>query len=125
MSSAITSAPFRRLVQSLKKQKKTLTVVEQCCGGLIQTSIMAQPGASAIFRGGSVPYNTKKGKGLLLNDDALHRSLVSPTQKFDKSTEDGYIQSKFDWTSMTAKAFCRTLDTDYAVSEGGAAGKSN
>ena len=120
--SAITSPAFRRLVQSLKRHKKTLTVVEQCCGGLIQTSIMAQPGASSVFVGGSVPYNTKKGKGLLLNDETLHQSLLSPSQTFDKSTEDGYIQSKFDWTSKAAKEFCQTLETDYAVSEGGAAG---
>jgi NADH pyrophosphatase NudC (nudix superfamily)/nicotinamide mononucleotide (NMN) deamidase PncC len=120
--SAITSPAFRRLVQSLKRHKKTLTVVEQCCGGLIQTSIMAQPGASSVFVGGSVPYNTKKGKGLLLNNETLHQSLLLPSQNFDKSTEDGYIQSKFDWTSKAAKEFCQTLETDYAVSEGGAAG---
>ena len=83
---------------------------------------MAQPGASSVFVGGSVPYNTKKGKGLLLNDETLHQSLLSPSQTFDKSTEDGYIQSKFDWTSKAAKEFCQTLETDYAVSEGGAAG---
>jgi len=120
--SAVTSPAFRRLVQSLKKHKKTLTVVEQCCGGLIQTSIIAQPGASSVFVGGAVPYNNKKGKGLLLNDENLHKSLVSPTKAFDKSTEDGYIDSKFDWTSKAAQAFCQSLNTDYAVSEGGAAG---
>lgn len=120
--SAITSPAFRRLIQSLKKHKKTLTVVEQCCGGLIQTSIMAQPGASSVFVGGSIPYNTKRGKGLLLNDNELHSSLVAPSQNFDKSTEDGYVDSKFDWTSKAATAFCQTMETDYALSEGGAAG---
>eukprot|EP00536_Pseudo-nitzschia_multiseries_P007345 jgi/Psemu1/195509/e_gw1.173.68.1 len=54
--SAITSPAFQRLVQSLKKHKKTLTVAEQCCGGLIQAGIMAQPGASSVFVGGSVAY---------------------------------------------------------------------
>ena len=122
-SSSITSPAFRRLVQSLKKHKKTLTVAEQCCGGLIQTSIMSQPGASSVFVGGSVPYNTKKGKALLLNDEKLHRSLQSADGAlFDKSTKDGYIDSKFDWTSKVAMAFCKGLETDYAVSEGGAAG---
>ena len=120
--SSMTSPAFRRLVQTLKKHKKTLTVAEQCCGGLIQTSIMAQPGASSVFIGGSVPYNTKKGKGLLLNDENLHQSLLSPSTLADKSTEDGYIDSKYDWTSKVALAFCEELKTDYAVSEGGAAG---
>jgi len=67
---------------------------------------------------------------LLLNDDDLHRALLSPSlsleggeaNHFDKSTEDGYIQSKFDWTSKVAKTFCQSLETDYAIGEGGAAG---
>lgn len=124
-----TSSSFRRLVQILKKSQKTCTVVEQCCGGTINASIMAQPGASSVFYGGSVAYNTKKGKGLLLNDDRLHKSLIGDASDgnkkaavFDKSSEDGYIQSKFDWTAKTSVAFCEALDTDYAIAEGGAAG---
>jgi len=63
---------------------------------------------------------------LLLNDENLHRSLLSRDNSdgnnFDTSTEDGYINSKFDWTSKAATAFCQSLETDYAISEGGAAG---
>ena len=77
--SAITSPSFQRLVQTLKKHKKTVSVVEQCCGGLIQTSIMAQPGASRVYIGGCIPYNTSKTKPLLLNSTTLHQSLLSPT----------------------------------------------
>ncbi len=121
--SALTSASFKRLVQTLKKSKKTCTVVEQCCGGTINTSIMAQPGASKVYFGGSVAYNTKKGKGLLLNNDELHKSLVSPpgAPSYTKDS-DSYIHSKFDWTAKTSVAFCKALDTDYAIAEGGAAG---
>ena len=138
--SSITSPAFRRLVQSLRKHKKTLTVVEQCCGGLIQTSIMAQPGASSVFVGGSVPYNTKKGRAFLLNEttttttttdgdggagsggDGLYESILESQKAFDRSTKDGYIDSKFDWTKRVATSFCEALDTDYAITEGGAAG---
>jgi len=130
---ALTSSSFKRLVQVLKKSKKTCTVVEQCCGGTINTSIMAQPGASSVFYGGSIAYNTKKAKGLLLNDEDLHESLMSPSpspsgagasSSKDDSTSpsNDYIQSKFDWTAKTSVAFCKALDTDYAIAEGGAAG---
>ena len=117
--SALTSASFSRLVRALKSSKKTCTVVEQCCGGAINTSIMAQPGASSVFYGGSIAYNTKKGKSLLLNDEHLHRSLNVPHKK---NTKDDYVQSKFDWTAKTSVAFCKALDTDFAIAEGGAAG---
>lgn len=130
---ALTSAPFKRLVQALKTSKKTVTVVEQCCGGTINASIMAQAGASAVYYGGSVAYNTKKGKALLLNNGELHKSLTLPvTVTTTVPTTDpdaqkdyaknAYIQSKFDWTAKTSVAFCEALDTDYAIAEGGAAG---
>ena len=87
---------------------------------------MAQPGASSIFYGGSIAYNTLKGKALLLNDDVLHQSLTSSSSPnyYDKNTKNGYVQSKFDWTAKTSVAFCKALDTDYAIAEGGAAGPS-
>lgn len=119
--SAITSASFKRLVKALKSSKKTCTVVEQCCGGKISSSIMQQPGSSSIYYGGTIAYNTKKGKPLLLNDDALHASLTSPSAT-KKDTKDEYIQSKLEWTAKTSVAFCESLGTDFAIAEGGAAG---
>jgi len=127
--SGLTSASFQKLVQALKKSKKTCTVVEQCCGGTINASIMAQPGASAVLYGGSVVYNTRNGKGLLLNDDELHRSITLPPPPPTKdgtttttNAADAYIQSKFNWTAKTSVAFCKALKTDFAIAEGGAAG---
>ena len=118
--SALTSASFKKLVQTLKHSKKTCTVVEQCCGGTINASILAQPGASSVYLGGSVIYNTKKGgKSLLFNNESLYQSLTN----VDKiNCPNDYIQSKFDWTAKTSVAFCEALGTDYAVAEGGAAG---
>jgi len=72
--------------------------------------------------GGSVAYNTKKTKPVLLNDDVLHRSILENDKQHDRSTEEGYIASKFDWTSKVATAFCHELKTDYALAEGGASG---
>jgi NAD+ diphosphatase len=115
----ITSLPFKRLVTALKHARKTCTVVEQCCGGLISTSIMAQPGASSVFYGGSVAYNTRMGQKLLLNDASLHQALTNIPNGNDAET---YIKSKLEWTARSSKAFCEALGTDYAIAEGGAAG---
>jgi len=115
----LTSASFQKLVRALKTRSKNTTVVEQCCGGTISSSIMAQPGASSVYLGGTVAYNTRKGMALLLNDEKLHASLTSPNVQ---KTKDAYIQSKIDWTAKTSVAFCETLDTDFAIAEGGASG---
>jgi len=121
--SSLSSAAFSRLVSALKRKKATCTVVESCCGGLINSSIMAIPGSSAVYWGGSVAYNTRNAKPLLLNDDKLHASLTAPFEHENVESEaDRYIQSKLDWTSKTAVAFCDTVGTDYAIAEGGAAG---
>jgi NAD+ diphosphatase len=90
---------------------------------------MSQPGTSKVYVGGSVIYNTKKCKPLLLNDDDLYNSLTSNTKNTTSNTDntgnsdkDNYIQSKFDWTAKTSVEFCKALGTDYAIAEGGAAG---
>ena len=120
MTSSLTSPSFQRLVQTLKSHRKTLSVVEQCAEGTIQSSIMAQPGSSKVYLGGSIAYNTRKGKPLLLNDDNLHQSLIQDSKKI-VSMED-YIHSKKKWTAKTSVAFCEALGTDLVVAEGGASG---
>lgn len=119
MTGSLSSMSFRRLVSSLKQTKKTVSVVEQCCGGLLQSSIMSQPGSSQVFWGGTVAYNTKHSKALMLNDQELHSKLVS-IPKPDSAEE--YIQSKLEWTRLSAIAYCQQIGTDYAIVEGGAAG---
>lgn len=126
-SAASSSRKFQRLVQGLKQQGKTCTVVESCCGGLIQSSLMAVPGSSAVYYGGSVAYNTQRAKKLLLNDETLHQSLLHPPSlsmpsAASSSEGEAYIRSKEHWTAQTAVAFCDQMDVDYAISEGGASG---
>ncbi|KAL3917219.1 MAG: hypothetical protein SGARI_007768, partial [Bacillariaceae sp.] len=90
---------------------------------------MAVPGSSSVYYGGSVAYNTRKAKKLLLDDAALHQRLVenNSSEKSNTSTSasseaEAYIQSKLFWTAETSKAFCDSLETDYAIAEGGASG---
>jgi len=86
---------------------------------------MAQPGASSVFYGGSVVYNTRKSKKLLLDNDELYYSLTQPLMEplaEGQSEEDFYVKSKLGWTAQTSVAFCQAMETDYAIAEGGAAG---
>lgn len=123
MAKQLSSRSFQRLVTALKQSNKTITVIEQTCGGIINSSILAQPGASAVYYGGSVSYNTRKAKPLLLNDEELHTRLNQPRQAGHGETEaDAYRNSKLDWTAQTSIAFCKAMGTDYAIAEGGAAG---
>mmetsp|Transcript_45908 Transcript_45908/g.111208 ORF Transcript_45908/g.111208 Transcript_45908/m.111208 type:complete len:521 (+) Transcript_45908:42-1604(+) len=123
MSRLASKYPFKRLVEGLKEQGKTVAVVESCCGGLINASIMAIPGSSQVFYGGSVAYNTKQAQKFLMNDSELHSKLLQrPPPAAGESEASNYIQSKFHWTAETAKAFCEQNNVDYAIAEGGASG---
>ena len=124
MSSSARRRTYRAVVDALKQRNKTLTTVESTTGGLISSSIMSVDGASSVFHGGSVAYSTKKCKPLLLNDSELHKSLMNPnlTPVAGESDGDLYKRSKLDWTSKTALSFCKAMDVDYCVAEGGASG---
>ena len=119
---SLSSPSFSRLVAALKRHKKTCTVIESSCGGLINASILAQPGASAVYFGGSVAYNTRRAKPLLLNNENLHASLTVPLEDKAESEKDKYMRSKLEWTRKTALAFCQEVGTDICISEGGATG---
>ena len=122
---SLSSPHFTRLMAALKRHKKTCTVIESSCGGLINASILAQPGASAVYYGGSIAYNTKFAKPLLLNDTKLHSSLMTPWLSLHDKVEserDMYLQSKLEWTRQTAIAFCEQVGTDICIAEGGATG---
>ena len=112
---ALRKHAFRAVVDALKARGKTVAVVESTCGGLIQSSIMSVDGSSSVYYGGSVAYNTKRCKPILLNDEALHASL--PGSAGDAAS---YKASKLDWTAKTAAAYAEAMGTDYAVAEGGA-----
>ena len=128
----VKSKPFSLLVSGLKELNKKCTVIESSCGGLINASIMAVPGSSKVFNGGSVVYNTNQSLKLLMNDSKLHSELVSYSSSSkeimqqDDLTEDeaadAYIQAKLHWTEKTALAFCSQMDVDFAIAEAGAAG---
>jgi nicotinamide-nucleotide amidase len=56
----------------LKETQQSIAVAESACGGLISASLVAVPGASAYYVGGSVIYTRVSQKGLLqVPDEAM------------------------------------------------------
>jgi len=84
---------------------------------------MSQPGSSAVFFGGTVSYNTRKAKPLLLNDATLHADLVQPLTSGNAESEESlYVRSKVEHTKRIATEYCKQMGTDYAIAESGASG---
>lgn len=82
--------------------------------------MLAQPGASAVYFGGTVAYNTKRSRPLLLNDELLQAKLLQNRKRI--VTADDYVASKIYWTRETSVAYCHALGVDYCIAEGGATG---
>jgi len=62
-----------RVGERLRERGQTVAVAESSAGGLAAAALLAQPGASAYFRGGAVVY-TGDAKSLLLG---LSREAIS------------------------------------------------
>jgi nicotinamide-nucleotide amidase len=61
-----------KLGARLKARNETIAVAESAAGGLIAASLLALPGASAYFIGGTVVYTYKARSALLgISEDAL------------------------------------------------------
>src|SRR5699024_4781408 len=65
-----TSTSARAAVAELRRQGRTLAVAESLTGGLLAASIVAVPGASAVFRGGAVAYATDTKAAVLGVEEA-------------------------------------------------------
>lgn len=133
-SSSLATKPFRQLVETLKSTQATCTIIESSAGGLISSSLMSVPGSSRVYFGGTVAYSTKRAGKLLCGDAELHDRLLKSTsssnkivdvQKVPKHLSDetkAYIQSKVNWTREAALAYCKHMNVDFAIAEGGATG---
>jgi PncC family amidohydrolase len=66
------AGPAQALAELLKTRKDTIAIAESSTGGLISASLLAVPGASAYYLGGTVIYTIKARNELLgLSKDAL------------------------------------------------------
>ncbi len=91
----------------LKSRDETIAVTESSTGGLISAALLAVPGASAYYKGGSVVYTLESRKKILGITKAQVEGLEPLTEA---------IVSRF---AEIARA---QLDTTWAVAELGVAG---
>eukprot|EP00986_Skeletonema_menzelii_P020651 scaffold31912_cov171-Skeletonema_menzelii.AAC.3 len=143
--SSLATQPFQQLVESLKASTQTCTIIESSCGGLISSSLMSVPGSSRVYFGGTIAYSTKRAGKLLCGDADLHDRLLNSTsaassdddndnystkmgsmiinaQEYLSEETKAYIQSKVKWTQEAALSYCKHMETDFAIAEGGATG---
>ena len=93
--------------ETLTARKETVAVAESSAGGLIAAALLAVPGASAYFRGGSVVY-TLDAKSTLLG--ASREEMSEPRA----ATEAHAV--------ILARAARRRLDATWGIGETGASG---
>lgn len=91
----------------LKARGETVGVAEGSCGGLISAALLAQPGASAYYLGGTVIYTRNALLGLL-------SGKVERPKKLRGATEA--------WALHMARGAAAHLDATWGIGEGGAAG---
>jgi nicotinamide-nucleotide amidase len=65
MDNQLLTEQVTRIGDLLKSRGETIAVAESSTGGLIAASLLAVPGASAYFRGGSVVYTLVSRRELL------------------------------------------------------------
>jgi len=91
----------------LKERKQTIGVAESSAGGLISATLVAVPGASAFYLGGSVIYTVSAREGLL----ALQKIHVAGM----RSASEPYAQ-------LLAKRMREKLGATWGLAETGASG---
>ena len=93
----------------LRDRGETVATGEGSCGGLISTALLAVPGASAYYLGGSVIY-TKRAL------DSLLTGMVERPPKLRGASEP--------WVVHLAEAARTHIGSTWGIGEGGAAGPS-
>ena len=98
-----------RVAAKLKARGDTVAVAEGSCGGLISASLLAVPGASRYFVGGSVIY-TRTAKEALFPGIETAKGMRGATE---------------EWATWLARAARDRMGTTWGIGEGGAAGPTN
>jgi len=95
------------LVEALREKNCTLSFAESCTGGLAAATVVAVPGASAVFYGGIVSY-----------DNSVKENLLSVERRVLQTV--GAVSA--ECAMQMAKGARISLCTDIAVSVTGIAG---
>lgn len=95
------------LAERLKSHNETIAVAESSTGGLISASLLAVPGASAYYLGGSVIYTIEARRDLLgIADDVLK----------------GMTPLSEDYVLLCARTMREKLNATWGIAELGATG---
>jgi nicotinamide-nucleotide amidase len=98
-----------KIAARLKERGETLAVAESSTGGLISAALVAQPGASLFFVGGTVVYTIEARRTLLEIPDAALKGIRASTEAYAR---------------LAARAIRARLGTTWGVAESGASGPS-
>ena len=91
----------------LKKRKETVAIAESSAGGLISAALLAVPGASAYFLGGTVLYTRVAWRALRDFEDEMFAGATPATEAN---------------ALVRARIIRDRLATDWGIGETGAAG---
>ena len=91
----------------LKARGETVAIAEGSCGGLVSAALLAVPGASAYYVGGTVIYTLAASRALIAGEVPVPDGMRGASEPFAR-----YLAE-----SITAK-----LGTTWGIGEGGAAG---
>jgi len=94
----------------LTERGDTIAIAEGSCGGLISAALLAVPGASKYYVGGSVIYTRAAKEGLLTDVIETPKGIRGATE---------------EWASWLAVAVRTRLGTTWGIGEGGASGPTN
>ncbi|KAK7727398.1 hypothetical protein SLS57_002870 [Botryosphaeria dothidea] len=97
----------KEVTELLKERKETLSVAETAAGGLTSASILASPGASAIFKGGLQLYTLESRIAYAGWTEENLKDYTGPTPEIVKGIAEN-VRPK--------------LDTTYTICESGTAG---
>lgn len=96
-----------QIAAKLIATKQTVSVAESSTGGLISAALLAVPGASAYYLGGTVVYTRVARRVLMDMPDASMRGVRSASETYAR---------------MLANQIRTRLATDWGISETGASG---
>ncbi|MBI3044798.1 MAG: CinA family protein [Betaproteobacteria bacterium] len=96
-----------KIAAALKARGQTVAVAESSAGGLISAALLAVPGASAYFIGGSVLYTRKSILALKDTHEEMFAGIRGATEP---------------WALLLARTVRGRCSADWGVGESGAAG---
>ena len=103
----ITFKYTKKIAELLRERKETISVAESSVGGLLSASLLAVPGASDYYMGGTVVYTMRARRKLL----GLSKEILDTQEPLTET----YVR-------LIAKTMREQLRSNWAIAELGATG---